>query len=343
MVNRDYDIFLVTGATGFLGSLLVSKLLFLEKKVRVLVLKGDPQEKNLSKNVEIVYGDVSKKDSLKEFFKGDLSNACLIHSAGIITIGSKITSKLYNVNVSGTKNIINMAVKHNIKKIIYVSSVHAIKEEKRGQVIKETKIFKKSKVRGAYAKTKAEATHYVLEQAKKGLNVSVVHPSGIIGPHDFQLGNITSTIIRFCNRILKYAVIGGYDFVDCRDVVDGIISCSYNGRPNETYILCNKRYMISDILNILSRMGYGKEPKYLPLWFVKILSPFFELSSILKKRKLFLTPYSAYTLGANSNFSHEKANRELSYAVRPIEKTLYDLVIWLQNQKLIPRIELKKI
>src|SRR5699024_9363621 len=106
-----------------------------------------------------------------------------------------------------------------------------------GKIMSEISEFSPEKVSGWYAKSKAKATALVLDAAKKGLNASVIHPSGIIGPGDIAMGSTTSMLISYCEGKLPVSVKGGYDFVDVRDVADGVIACCEKGERGQCYIL----------------------------------------------------------------------------------------------------------
>lgn len=329
------ELYLVTGAAGHLGSTLVIKLLELGKKIRVLVL---PDEKNIPKGrLEVCRGDVSDKAGLAQFFDNPNNDELiLIHCAGIVTIASKYVQRVYDVNVTGTKNIVDLCVEHSVKKLVYVSSVHAIEEKAAGETICETTAFDPKSVVGLYAKTKAEATAYVLAAAKNGLNASVVHPSGISGPYDSGKGHLTMLVIDYYKRRLTSAVNGGYDFVDVRDVANGIIACCEKGRQGECYILSNKYFSVREILFMLHEITGKKEIKsFLPLWFVKGTASLAEAYyKILRQPPLF-TSYSIYTLNSNAAFSHKKADEELGYTTRDMRQTLTDTVKWLRDNNRI--------
>ncbi|NLB90008.1 MAG: NAD-dependent epimerase/dehydratase family protein, partial [Clostridiales bacterium] len=255
----------------------------------------------------------------------------VIHAAGIVSIASKHDEQVYHVNVNGTKNIVSMCKEAKVEKLIYVSSVHAIEEKPKGEIIRETKEFSPDKVVGLYAKTKAEATAHVLQEGEKGdLWVNVVHPSGILGPYDYGKGNLSALVIDYCSGALTSIVSGGYDFVDVRDVAKGIVACLERGKPGECYILSNQFYTIQEIIAMLHQITGRKNIKsILPNWFVKATAPLAELYyKILNKPPLY-TRYSLYTLDANAIFSHEKADRELQYVTRDMKETLYDMVQWL--------------
>ena len=327
------EVYLITGAAGHLGSNIVKKLLEENKKMRVFIKNGDKLP-IADERIEVFYGDVRDRDSLNLFMKGlEGKDSILIHCAAIVSIASKYDDMVYQVNVNGVKNVMNECLENNIKRVVHVSSVHAIPEKKPGEVITEVDHFDKNIVEGLYAQTKAEASQYVLDMAKKGLNVSIVHPSGIFGPGDYGHGHLTQMVIDYCNHRLTAAVQGGYDFVDVRDVVDGILSCAKNGKKGECYILSNRHYEVKEILGILHDItGHKPIKTYLPMWFAKWTAPLSELYYKIRKQAPLYTAYSLYTLTTNSYFSHEKATKELGYQTRPMEETLKDTVTFLKEQ-----------
>ena len=327
------ELYLVTGAAGFLGNTLVRRLVELGKNVRILVL---PDEKNMPKgDVEVYYGDVCEPESLINFFNTPQGKELVvIHTAGIVSIASKFDQRVFDVNVKGTENIVSLCEANNVKKLIYISSVHAIPEKPKGETIYETDKFNPDDVVGLYAKTKAEATNIVLEASKRGLNASVVHPSGIAGPFDSGRGYLSTLVIDYCKGGLTAAINGGYDFVDVRDVVEGIVSCCEKGKKGECYILSNKYFTVKELLYMLHEITGKREIKtILPLWFINFMAPLAELYyKILRQPPLF-TAYSIYTINSNSIFSHEKATAELGYTTRDMKETLRDTVNWLKENK----------
>ena len=224
-----YKKYLITGASGFLGSAVIGKLVATSAQIYALTLPNDRLADKLPKEVNRINGDVCDFSSLSEFFQISDESTCVIHCAGIVSVASRPDDRIYKVNVEGTKNILACAESRKVAKLIYVSSVHAIPEQPKGILIKEVNEFSPENVFGQYAKTKAVATQAVLDATKRGLNASVVFPSGIIGPNDEAKGSITSMLSSYLAGKLPVAVKGGYDFVDVRDVADGIISCAEKG------------------------------------------------------------------------------------------------------------------
>ena len=185
-----YDKYLVTGATGFLGRAVVEALARRGARVHALVLHDDPYTDLLPKEVRTVIGDVCDKSSLSDFFADADSRTCVIHCAGIVSVASRPGPRLYQVNVGGTWKVLRQCMEHDVGKMVYVSSVHAIPEKPKGCIITEDCEFSPGLVDGDYAKSKATATELVFAAAERGLNTSIVFPSGIIGPGDLQGGEL---------------------------------------------------------------------------------------------------------------------------------------------------------
>jgi len=326
-------LFLVTGATGHLGNTIIQKLISRGERVRALVLEGDKLANSLPAEAELCVGDVSNIDTLYPFFESHGDDLVVIHCAGIVSINSGNNKKIYDINVKGTKNIVYLCDKLHVKKLIYVSSVHALPVLPLGKTMSEVSTFSPKKVRGTYAKTKAEATSHVLKAASQGLNASVVHPSGIIGPFDNGHSPMTELFLHIGLKKLPACVTGGYDFVDVRDVADGIISCCQNGRSGECYILSGSYIPVFEIVKAICNEVGTKAPKTVPIWLAKIAAPFFELYSSASRKASLFTSYSLYTLSSNAVFSHKKAEKELGYKPRPFLESVSDTVSWLRNQK----------
>ncbi|MEG1550235.1 MAG: NAD-dependent epimerase/dehydratase family protein [Ruthenibacterium sp.] len=327
------ELYLVTGAAGHLGGVVVQKLLAQNKHVRILLL---PDEAKVPpQNVAVFHGNVCDKKSLQGFFSfADTDSVTVIHCAGIVTIQSHYDCRVADVNVGGTQNIIDLCFEKKVHRLVYVSSVHAIPELPAGEVIAETDVFSPDGVVGLYAKTKAEASARVLDAAHRGLPASVVQPSGIIGPYDTGGNHLTAMIQSFCRSRLPIGVDGGYDFVDVRDVADGVLACAAQGKTGECYILSGHYASIRTVFTQLAALSHRKVPRiYLPLSAAKAFASAVEEISILRHKRPLLTAYSIYTLGTNAHFSHQKASEQLGYTPRPLAETLADTVQWLAAQK----------
>lgn len=320
-----------------MGFTIVSQLVADGRKVRALVLPGDVLGSCLPPQVEIFYGNVLDPSSLEAFFcVSPDTDIFVIHAAGIVTTSLKYQSVVYEVNVKGTRNVTDAAIKFNATKLVYVSSVHAIPEQPKGQVIHETDHFDKDLVYGIYSKTKAEATQYVLDAVQRGLDATIVHPSGICGPNSHTCNYATQMVIDCWRGSLPMGVDGGYDFVDVRDVASGTISSCRKGGRGECYILGNRYISIKEYFRIFQNVTGKKLPGIMaPMWLARASLPFCSLYYKLKKQLPLFSSYSLYTLATNSLFSSDKARLELGYATRPFKDTIADTVEWLKKEKSI--------
>ena len=319
-------LWLVTGATGHVGTILVSVLQQRGEHVRALVRPNSNIVAH--SNVEIYEGDIRNRESLIPFFdRGDYDYVSLVHCAALITIASKHNPEVWNINVHGTNNVMSLARDTGVDRIVYVSSVHAIPERPANEIITEVSTFSPNLVHGQYAKSKAAAAQIVMDYAKAGLNVSIVHPSGIIGPGDTRSRNhMIRTIQAISDGKISVGLQGGYDFVDSRDVADGIIGCEEKGRPGECYILNGHYIGVLELVNSIRKIRGKKTTRIeAPHALAKLIAPVAEFfSRTFSKDAPLLTPYSVYTLHTNGRFSHEKATREFDYHPRPMEESIRD-------------------
>lgn len=319
----------VTGATGHIGNALVRELVAGGVKVRALVLPSDPVKSIEGLGIELAYGDVRDYRSLVRAFKGA---DVVYHLAGIVAIGSGKKRLLREVNVQGTKNVSDACLDLGVPRLVYVSSIHAFKEPPMGTPILETKDFDARKVSGGYAKSKAEATKYVLGLTVKGLDAVVVHPTGVIGPYEYGLSHMGQLFVDFMRSRLFAVIDGAYDFVDVRDVAKGIVLAAKYGRKGENYILSGEHVTIKNMMQVLQDETGIKAPKrVIPTWFAYITGAFAELYYMAMRQKPLFTSYSVATLSSNSLTSCNKANKELGYSPRPFRDTVRDTVAWLRK------------
>lgn len=329
-------LYLVTGAAGFLGSHICRQLLDRGESVRAFVLKGDPAVKYIPEKVGIVTGDLCDINSLENFFKvPDDTQTIILHVASMVTVNPDYNQKLMDINVGGTKNIIEKCLEHpECKKMVYVSSSGAIPELPKGQKIREVKQFDSEKVVGWYSKTKAMATQAVLDAVKKeGLNACLVHPSGILGPQDYAIGETTGTIIKIINGEMPVGMRGSFNLCDVRDLAAGCIAAADKGRTGECYILGNEEVTLKEMCELLDKdLHCGTCKLYLPLGLAKLLAKQMEKKAEKTGKKALMTTFSVYNLERNNTFDYSKAKKELGYHTRSYAETLHDEAVWLKEE-----------
>jgi dihydroflavonol-4-reductase len=328
-------IYLVTGAAGFLGINVSQSLVARGKKVRALVLEGDPAARRIPPGAEIITGNLLDPVSLDEFFDAASSAEIIVlHIASFVTVNPAWSQKVYDINVTGTKNIIQKCLEYRVKKLVYISSTGAIPELPKGAAIREVDSFDPGAVVGCYSKTKAEATQLVLEAARNtALDASVVYPSGICGPGDFAYTFFAQFIIDCANGDMPAGIAGDFNSVDVRDLAEGVIACAEKGRRGEGYIMSNSLVSIRDIFSLIHRFTGAPEIKLiLPAPAARFLAFFAELAGGISKKPARLTSFAVYNLTRNNNFDCSKAARELGFKCRPFEETIGETVEWLRRE-----------
>jgi dihydroflavonol-4-reductase len=320
---------LVTGATGHIGNVLVRKLIERGEKVRALIWRGEDTAPLHGLDVEFVEGDVLDPSSLFEAFRGVKG---VFHLAGVISIMPGAQPIIRDVNVQGTKNILQAARESRIHKLVYTSSIHAIKRVETG-VIDEKLPYDVDNPYGEYDRSKAEATLEVQKAAQAGLEAIIVCPTGVIGPYDFR-GSMMGDVIRTAAiRKPTLYVDGAYDFVDVRDVAEGLIQAAQHGKRGESYILSGQkisvRYLLETVREITGKKFFKMKVPFDLAKFTAFFTPFYYRLAKVTPR---FTPYSLEVLQSNSNISHAKATKELGYQPRSLYESLTDTVRWFLEE-----------
>ena len=327
--------YLVTGAAGFLGGTICRQLIERGEDVRAFVLPGDPAMKYVPKEAEIVEGDLTDMASLEKLFTVEEGTETIVlHIASIVTVNPDYSSKVMEVNVDGTRNIIRLCLSHpECKKLVYCSSTGAIPEAAMGKAIKEVRRFDPDEVVGCYSRSKAMASQAVLDAVhEQGLNACIVHPSGIMGPEDYAIGETTGTLIKIIKGEMPAGIDGSFNLCDVRDLAAGTIAAADKGKAGECYILANEPVSFRDFSRMVSdEAGCKKVGMFLPIWAANMMGGMMEKQAKKKGTKPMMTRFSVYNLARNNKFDSTKAIRELGYFTRSYRDTIHDEIQWLKE------------
>ena len=327
--------YLVTGAAGFLGGTICRQLIERGENVRAFVLPGDPAMKYVPQEAEIVEGDLTDMASLEKLFAVEEGTETIVlHIASIVTVNPDYSSKVMEVNVDGTRNIIRLCLSHpECKKLVYCSSTGAIPEAAMGKAIKEVRRFDPDEVVGCYSRSKAMASQAVLDAVhENGLNACIVHPSGIMGPEDYAIGETTGTLIKIIKGQMPAGIDGSFNLCDVRDLAAGTIAAADKGKAGECYILANEPVSFRDFSRMVSdEAGCKKVGMFLPIWAANMMGGMMEKQAKKKDTKPMMTRFSVYNLARNNKFDSTKAIQELGYSTRSYRDTIHDEIQWLKE------------
>ena len=242
---------LVTGATGFVGAAVVRALIKSGVEVRVLA-RRDSDFSNLQQfTIDGAYGDLRDKDSLRKALTG-----CgqLYHVAAHYALWARNPAIFYDVNVTGTKNLMEAARDVGTERIVYCSTIGAIGLPAGGGLGTEETPVSLEQMAGHYKRSKYLAEQEVLTLAKQGLPVVIVNPSAPVGEGDVKPTPTGQMIVEFMKGRMPAYIETGMNIVDVDDVAAGHLLAMQKGRIGERYILGTKNLMLRDIFEILSRL-----------------------------------------------------------------------------------------
>lgn len=322
----------ITGATGFIGGNLVKNLLKEGYEVKVLIRNKKQLEPHLWKYlVDVIYGDILEPKTFKNKI-----NDCeiIIHSAALIAFWNRIWDKVYKVNVIGTRNILEEALRANCKKFIHISSVAAIGYGENNEVINETHPYNWDKYNICYMETKHQAEEEVFNAIKKGLNATIVNPANVWGIGDFKGRRVP--VIKAVKLGLPFYVNSGTNFVDVDAVCSATINAINNGKCGEKYILGGENLTIKDFLGIIAdelstRKPFIKLPK-LP---IVLFSYTQEALGLITKIPPKPSTSQLCFFGKKIYYDSSKAIKELNMPLIPFKECISKTINFYKEHKLL--------
>jgi nucleoside-diphosphate-sugar epimerase len=316
---------LVTGATGFLGKHLVEQLKADADSTRVRVLCRGLSPWDQDSSVEVVHGDIVKREDVEHAAEGVSE---IYHLAGVVSRKPEDQELLYQTHIEGTRNVCETALKHGAEKVVAVSSSGTIAVAKTPAVQDEASGYKNDVVaEWPYYLSKIFAEKLALDyQARAGLKVVVVNPSLLLGIGDDR-NSSTRDVALFLQGEIKVIPKGGLNFVDVRDVAHGLTLAMRSGKPGERYLMGNVnwtfRQLIEKVAEISGKRPPTMEPPYeVSLWGARALRVIYPLLG----KKVDLDEASVKMSACYWYCDSTKARNELGFQTRDAEETLRDTV-----------------
>jgi nucleoside-diphosphate-sugar epimerase len=305
--------YFVSGATGFVGSVLARKLCEQGHEVHASVRDPDKAKDLQALGIKLFQGDITNKESIWEAMQGVDG---VFHVAGWYKIGTKDKSDAERVNVQGTRNVLELMQELKIPKGVYTSTC-AINSDTHGKVVDERYHFS-GKHLSEYDRTKATAHEIAKQFIAKGLPLVIVMPGLIYGPGDTS--SLRASIIDHLNgQLPMIPAEAGNCPAHVEDVAQGHILAMEKGRVGEAYIISGDRYTLADAFKLASQITGKRAPVVAPAPMLKVMSV------LAKPFDRFLPP--AYTsegmrviAGVTYMGDNSKARRELGYDPRPFRE-----------------------
>lgn len=322
---------LVTGATGFVGSHVLYRLIKLNRPVKALYRNPgkikhvkkifgylDNAASELLDRITWVQGDISDYQLVMECMK-DVS--CVYHVAGQVSFLRTGPQTMEQVNVKGTENIVNACLEQNVGKLCHVSSIAALGESEDGQMIDESVLWQPGISTSPYALTKYRGEMEVWRGIYEGLQAVIVNPSLVTGP-GMWLGPGAPLYTRVYKGLSFYPE-GSCGYVDVRDVAEIMVKLMDSGITAERFILNAENLKYRDFINLVADAMYKKRP-YIPL------SPFIiKMACIAEKLRSFMTgippaitKQALKAAAACTSYSNQKIIDALKIGFIPIQDSV---------------------
>ncbi len=322
---------LVTGATGFVGAAVVRALLKTGIEVRVIARPGSDSTNLRSLNLEKVTGDLRDKESLCQALTGCRH---LYHVAAHYALWAKDPSIFYDINVAGTRNLLEAAHEVGVERTVYCSTIGAIGLPPGGGLGTEETPVSLEQMAGHYKRSKYLAEQEVHKLAREGLPVVIVNPSAPVGEGDVKPTPTGQVIVDFMKGRMPAYIETGMNIIDVDDVATGHLLAMEKGRQGERYILGSTNLLLREVFVILSKLTGVKAPAlklsrsavlplaYLNHWLANLTGfpPRIPLEGVkMAKYKM--------------HYDCSKAIRELGLPQNPPEVALEKAVKWFRDRK----------
>ena len=324
---------LITGGSGHVGANLSRELLHQGYEVRCIDFDKDHRAFE-GLEVELIDGDITNKESLGPAFNGvDV----VFHTAALINLDRRYKDLIKLVNVEGTRNVCEAAMKANVKKLVHFSSVDAFYRFPIDEPLYEDRKLIDDANAMPYDLSKADGHKIVIDYASKGLNASILHPTSIVGPNDFKPGIPMQALVDMANGKRKLMPNWGYNFVDVRDLSKTAVSAVDNGRSGQNYLVGGEYCMYLKIGEFMSeQLGRRTVIASIPDFFTYLALPFEYIKSLIKRVPRVITLDSIHTAQTGNYFIPSTlAREELGHISRPIKETIYDTVEFFIKRGLI--------
>lgn len=329
------DVTVVTGGTGFVGAVVVRRLVSAGHRVRVLARPGNPRQLLAGLPVETAEGDLGDTASLARCLKGC---RLLFHVAAMYTLWAKDRRLFYEVNVEGTRRLLRGAAEAGVGRVVYTSTVGVLGIPRDGSPGTEDTPVSLADMAGDYKRSKFLAEEVARDYAGQGLPVVIVNPSAPIGAGDIKPTPTGRLVVDFLRGKMWAYLDTGLNLVDVEDVAAGHLLAAERGRVGERYILGGRNLALREIFEILGRIA-GMRPPRLKLSAAAIL-PIAHLSEWIADHLTGRPPRVAVDAVRMARkpmfFDPGKAVRKLGMPQTPVEHALARAVQWFRSNGYAP-------
>jgi nucleoside-diphosphate-sugar epimerase len=310
----------VTGANGLLGASVVEKFLTAGFTVRATVRNGCDLRllEHHRAKLEIVEADVLDMPAVITAFKGVDT---VVHAAAVVSFNPRRRKQIFEVNVEGTRNVVNACLVNNVTKLIHVSSTAALRKQKGATIVNENDLSVGENVSSDYGSSKFLSELEVYRGMEEGLKVSIVNPSVVLAPGDGVrsssriFGYIWSESAFYTNYVVNY--------VDVRDVTEIIIKLHREDHNGERFIVNAGSCGLKEILDMVALKLSKRAPSInVPQSLMRTAAVFEAWRAWLTRTEPLFSKQTARVLSEPAHYDNSKARERLGIEFQPLERTL---------------------
>ena len=326
---------LVTGADGLLGSHLVRELLSREYEVRVFLLTGTKSTTLDDLEIERQYGNLLNPDEVDKAVEGC---EIVVHAAANTNVWPPRSEIIRRVNFEGTENIVKACQKHQVKRLIYISSGACFDTGPKDNPGDETSPFRGDRFGLDYIDSKYKAHVFVETAAKNGeLPAVLICPNFMFGPYDSKPSGGQMILAVYTGKAPGYTP-GGKNFVHARDVATAAINAIEMGRIGESYIAGHANMDYKELFTIIGETLNVKTPSLkVPRWVFLTLGFFGTLFGKITGKDPGVTLPVARIGITDQYHSPAKAIKELKMPQTPIKEAIQEGFDWMEANGMVKK------
>lgn len=321
----------ITGATGYIGSHLAMRLAQSGVQVHALCRSEERGRLLEHPNIRKYYGDLHAIDVMDQAMQGCQQ---VYHVAAFARVWHRNPGTYYDINVSGTRHVLECCVRHRVEKVVFTStggvygaSTHGVITE---DYIRQLDFFNE------YEASKCLAESWVKDFVIQGLHVVIVSPTRVYGPYLFgSPESVTRMISQYVLGSWRWIPgpadkIGNYVYID--DVVTGHIQAMERGRAGQTYILGGTNHSYTEFFSLLQQVsGIRRRMIGLPLWLIRLIAWVEERKAVWLGMSPAMTPKWVAKARFDWEVDPSKSIREFDLQLVPLKEGLERTIAWLRS------------
>lgn len=310
----------VTGANGLLGSFIIRKLI--EKNETFIAIKRKNSDTSLLQDINhlITWKDADVQDALA--MVDVLENVThVIHAAAVVSFNPRRAAQVMDINVLGTRHVVDACLARGVKRLVHVSSVAALGRQKGQTRIDEKNMWVDNPLNSVYAQSKYGAELEVFRGQEEGLSTAIVNPSIILAPGDWSRSS--AKLFKYCWDERPFYMDGSLNYVDVRDVAEIIYTLLRHNVEGRRFIMSAGKISYAAFFQAIAKR-FGKRAPAIKLnhTLLRIVSRIEAVRTRLSKKEPLITRETARLAGTDFLFDNQNVMKTFSFEFQPIDKTL---------------------